>query len=756
MSVDRESYVEAFCEEAGEHLVRLAEGILALEHAWPDLDLVAALFRSAHTIKGGANLLGLAPIADTAHGLEDVLDALRNGKRSLSADVVDELLLGTDALRQQVQELDAARPAASTTSEAAEPPVPEPPMLEPPAPPNPAAAPLPARPLDGARQVPAVPPAGSHALGGPGLIARPAAAAPDAGLGAEPGRAPGAARGEAEGERSVRVSVEKLDRVLDLAGELLVHERAARLRAQAAQALWTRITNYERVLAEGTPVAQHAAWTALRTALGAWHRTAVRGDERAGELADELHYEVGRLRMFSLASVFGVFTRTVRDMARAQEKEVRLTIEGEATAVDKQILEGLRDPLLHLVRNAVDHGIEAPAMRVASGKSRQGTIALRGRQQGGQVIITVEDDGAGVDLAAVRAAAVERGLASGPEAAALDEAQTLTLLLRPGFSTRREVGATAGRGVGLDVVKREVEALKGSLAIAATRGQGTCFTLTVPLSLALLRVLLVRARGQQFALPLAAVQGVLALPAGGAERVQGQPTLGWDDHLLAVLPLAGLLGVPDAPSEPNGHPRTAVVLAAGEGALAVIVDDVLGEENLVARPLPRLLGALPLVSGVAPLSEQELAIVLYPEMLVAHARRQGRPAAATVDETRPPRRVLIVDDSLITRELERDILEAAGYLVDTAVDGLEALARLGERPYDLVVADVEMPRLGGLELAARLRTLPALARLPVVIVSARADDAERQHGLAAGARAFLAKSTIEHGDLLETVQRLLG
>ncbi|MBX5492727.1 MAG: hybrid sensor histidine kinase/response regulator [Chloroflexi bacterium] len=706
MSVEREAYLQAFHEEAAEHIERLAQGVLALERRWPDNDLVAALFRSAHTIKGGAGLLGLGHIAETAHALEDLLDALRHGQRALTPEVIDELLLGIDALRGLLATLTA--PAAPTF-----------PSL--------------ARPAPAAEGPPAAP---------AGALSPPAASA-------------SAAPADSEAERSLRISIEKLDRVLDLASELLVQQRDLRQRAQAAQGLWRQVMAYERTLASGSSADQRQHWDALRSALHAWQHWTVRSDERVAELADELHYAVERLRMFPLASLFGVFTRTVRDIARAQGKQVRLVVEGEDTEVDKEVLEGLRAPLLHLVRNAIDHGIEPPATRAAAGKPAAGTVTLRARHEAGRAVLTVEDDGAGIDLEAVRRVGLQRGLITAAQADTLGEADILALLFQPGFSTRSEVGTTAGRGVGLDVVKRQVEALKGQIGVRSQRGQGTCFTLSVPLGLALVRVLLVRAGGQHYALPLGAVQGVLPVAWRRLSRLQGRPTVAWGERLLPAATLLQLLGMAEPVDRPEGT-RPAAVLATAAGMLAAVVDEVAGEENVVVRPLPPMLRALTLVSGVAPLSERELAIILHPEALVAQARQLAGAPPAPARPQACGQRILVVDDSLIARDLERSILETAGYQVDTAVDGEEALARLNAERYDLVVVDVDMPRLDGLGLVAHIRATPHLADVPAVIVSNRDDPADLQRGLEVGAQAYLAKSTLQPGTLLEIVERLIG
>jgi len=802
MTFDRSAYLDAFREESEEHLSRLSAGILELERRAADPEAIAALFRSAHTIKGGARMMGYPEIGELANRVEDVLDGLRRGRLRPSPAMVDGLLAAVDALQRQIatvagggrltasdasllewlerlagdEEDPATEPGSAPAAGAGEPPEPpgagEPPPASDPAH-DPAGA---AQDYDGDVD-PARVQARSRTLvgsdvepGGPGTSSPgPAGARPGSPLAGisplptdrqpggagsrRPAAAPGAAASPDASLRSVRVGVDKLDRVLNLAGELLVQQREVRQRIQESRELWGLVEAYDRSVAAGDAATVSADWASLRAAIARWQRGAVRADERATELAEELHYEVGRLRMFPLSSLFSTFPRAVRDMAREQDKEVRLLVEGELTEVDKQVLEALRDPLLHLVRNALDHGVERPAVRLARGKPRQATIVLRGYPHGSQVVIEVQDDGAGIDVETVRRVAIDRRVLSWSAAQSLSDEEIQQVIFRPGFSTRREVGPTSGRGVGLDVVKSQVQQLKGEVTVRSEVGKGTCFTLRVPLSLALLRVLLTRVGSQYFALPLSAVEGVVSVAWRDLEAVQGQPALDWGDRLLPVASLAHTLDL--AVPERRAGAEPAVVVGAAGRTFALVVDAIVGEENIVAKPLPPLLGGLEGVSATAPLSETDMAIVLHPEELLVRAR-QVAPRAAPGGSVEPaPRRILVVDDSVTTRELERSILQAAGYIVETAVDGIDAWTRLADRRFDLLVVDVEMPGLDGFALTERVRAAPHLAATPVVIVSARSSPEDRERGLRAGAQAYIAKSAFDQTNLLDTVERLL-
>jgi two-component system chemotaxis sensor kinase CheA len=450
------------------------------------------------------------------------------------------------------------------------------------------------------------------------------------------------------------------------------------------------------------------------------------------------------VRLLPASAVFAPFQRMVRDLGRTHGKDVRLVVEGGETEIDRKILDELRDPLMHLLRNAVHHGIEPPAERERAGKPRRGAIEVTAEQRGALVEVTVDDDGRGVPAHVLAEAGEGRSLAD--------------VLTRPGFSTADAVTGVAGRGVGLDAVAREVEAVGGRLEVASRPGDGTRVSLLLPLTLALLDAMLVERGGQPFALPLASVLEVLRVEAtlalGGRESValRGEP--------IPLVDLAQAVGA-GAAAPPSAPP--ALVVAATRGRLALVCDRLLGEQRVVVKPLGTLMARVRGYLGAAILGDGRIALILDAAALDREAAGraaptpQAEPAAAEAREPPTAPTILVVEDSFTVRELQRSILEAAGYRVETARDGAEGWQRV-RRDGDiaLVVTDVEMPHMDGFALVEAIRADAEHAALPVVIVTARGDDADRRRGLDAGADAYIAKGAFEQQALLDTVERLIG
>jgi two-component system chemotaxis sensor kinase CheA len=452
----------------------------------------------------------------------------------------------------------------------------------------------------------------------------------------------------------------------------------------------------------------------------------------------------------------------VRDLAREEVKEVRLRVVGADTELDKSVLELLKDPLVHLVRNAVGHGIEPPGDREARGKPREGTITLEARSEGRTAVIAVADDGAGIDARRVKEAALRRGIIQPQDAAALDEPELVALVFRPGLSTSAAVTDLSGRGVGLDVVRGNVERLHGRIEVDSSPGRGTRFRITLPLTLTTTHALLVRARGQTFAIPLASVERIVRLPSGEGAAMAGRRALRFLDRPVALVGLADVLGLPPHPAgggdEVTGGPPTAVIVAAAERRAAFLVDGLLGEQEIVAKSLGPQLPRVRHTAGASILGTGEVVIILSAVDLVASAQRvQVHEKTAAPGQAGPPRRraVLVVDDSITTRTLEKSILEAAGYEVRVATDGVEAWTILQQTGCDLVVADVMMPRMDGFELTRRVRGDPTLKRLPVILVTSLESREDKERGAAAGADAYIVKGAFDQDTFLETVRRLL-
>jgi two-component system, chemotaxis family, sensor kinase CheA len=486
-------------------------------------------------------------------------------------------------------------------------------------------------------------------------------------------------------------------------------------------------------------------------------------------ILDGLQERTLQARMVPFGTIAEPLRRAGRDLARSLGKAVELELRGQETELDRGVLEQVADPLLHLVRNAIDHGIEPSEARLAAGKPPRGTVRVQAMPLGSEVVVTVADDGRGIDLERVRRRAGETG--DGLDGVGDDEA--IYAIFRSGLSTADGVSEVSGRGVGLDVVRTSLAAVRGRVEVHSEPGVGSEFRLSVPITLAVLPCLLVEAAGRRFAIPMHSV--VSAEAAGWAEdQVEGQVVIRVRDQILPVSDLAVTLGLPAGPGGQAAVDRPAVVVASLTRRHAFRVDALLGQRNVVVKDLGRLLPRLELLAGASLEPDGSILLVLDVSGLVDRARwirsaageRPGRrpaerPGAADGggDPPRPPGsavEILVVDATAVVRELERSILEEAGYRVRTAADGQAALAALAHGPADLVVTDVEMPGRDGLELTRAIRAEPGLAGLPVVVVTSRAGDADRRLAMEAGADAYLVKGDLDRRALLEVVGRLLG
>jgi two-component system chemotaxis sensor kinase CheA len=512
-------------------------------------------------------------------------------------------------------------------------------------------------------------------------------------------------RSQPEERRSVRMSTDKVDRLLDAVGETVLHSR-----------------RLEHLLTDDA---------------------APRDDERLeGELGHgellltELQDSVIQMRTLPLASISGAFPRAVRDLAAAHDKQIEMEITGADTQLDRMILDGISESISHLLRNAVAHGVEPPDERTRAGKPATARIELRAGQRGGLVAIEVADDGRGVPAALIAQAEGGRTLAD--------------VLAEAGFSTAEEVSDVAGRGVGLDAVKAHVESLRGSLEVTSEPGHGTTVTMLLPLTLALLRVLLLERGGQVFGLGLPAIEEVVivkdTMSLGGRQSIEIR------GHSVALADLAELVGAAasDLPERPD-----AVIVASAAGRVGVICDRILGEEEVVVKSLGALLANVSGYLGAAIMGDGSVALILDPASLVR--RQAGGPAPLQVAEDAPAAKVLVVDDQFTVRELQRSILETAGYRVETARNGREALTEVtASSDVDLVLTDVDMPEMTGLELLRAIRADARNFALPVVVVTGRGGEADRKVGMEAGADAYIVKEEFDQRTLLDTVGRLLA
>jgi len=570
----------------------------------------------------------------------------------------------------------------------------------------------------------------------------------------------------------VRVRVDRLDRMLNLAGELVVGQQLLANHAEQLRALQELAARQSRALGalEGelarlrfSPTQRQAIeqrLAALREPVGAAGALAQRQGERFArhisqhdQLLKDLELEVMAARLLPIATTYAGIPRTVRDLAQATGKQVRLELRGETVELDRKVLELLNDPLLHLVRNAVDHGIEPPAERAAAGKPAQGLLELSAEAAGGEVRVTVSDDGRGMEPRRLRERAVRLGLLSAVAAALMPDAEAFELIFLPGFSTTVTVTEFSGRGVGMDVVRSNLLELGGQVRVESQLGHGTRILLTLPLTLVTTRILLVRVGNATFALPASGCRGITWVRRAELRSLEGQPTIVRDDSTLAVVALSELLGVA-APRAFAASERAPAVLAGSpQRPVALLVDALLDEREAVVKPLGALLARQRRYGGAVQLGDGSLVLLLNPVLLVQGAR--PTPVAAPTQSARR-RRLLVVDDSFTTRELIRSILQSAGYDVTATVDGADALEKLRAQPFDLVVSDVEMPRLDGFQLTASICAGQAHQVVPVVLITSLASEEQRRRGLEAGARAYIVKSQFNQESLLDVVRQLLG
>ncbi len=746
-----------FIGEARDHLQAMTQTLLLLEKAGEGdgrAPLLADVFRAAHSLKGAARAVDQRGIEQVAHRLESVFGLLQRGELQGSPalwDLLYQALDGLGALVEQAESGEAATVDVATLAKRLDEAI---------------AGQLPAAPMP--EPIPEPPPPLPVAEEPPVLAKSTPAPASD-----------GATR---SAEETVRVSTSKLDALLAEAGELQVTQiamehhladfDALRQQVEAWQAT-ARKQRFSQRTARPAPnggragstesqarralLAQHEGWLeTIGSQMEALGRNLHRDGRRLAQITQAFQEEVRRARMLPLSTLFDIFPRMVRDLARTEGKEVTLQLEGGETEVDRSLLEQLKDPLIHLIRNSVDHGIETPDEREALGKPRGGTITLRAAQQGSRIVLEIEDDGRGIDGERVRRAAVAKGLLTAEAARTLGQQETLWLIFRSGFSTTTQVTELSGRGIGMDVVRENVERLNGLVEVASEPGRGTLLTLMLPLTVATTLCLLLRAGGQQMALPVSNVTRLLRVRPAEVGHAAGREVIRVGEQPVILAHLAQALKLPAAPLPPEGMP--AILLGAAERRTAFLVEALLGAQEVVIKPLPRPLPRVRGVAGATILGTGEVIVVLNAaELLRATSQGGGTPLAPAAPPGAPVtvQRILVADDSITTRTLEKNILEVAGFEVHAVADGEEAWRLLQAGNYDLLISDVEMPRMGGIELTHQVRASAAHKALPIILVTSLDSREDRERGAEAGADAYVVKSAFDQETLLETIERLI-
>jgi chemotaxis protein histidine kinase CheA len=709
---DDPELLATFQAEVEERVASLSAGLLQLESHPAPRQVVAALFRDAHTVKGSARMLGLTDVLQLAHRCEDLLGAVRDGRLPVRRDLIDVLLAACDGMLSALPGLDNPVPDEHLTTLAD--------ALE-------------------------------RALAGE-LVTLAAPTSPER---AEDDYDDGS-RQKSE---SVRIASDKVYELLDVVGEAELDARRVERAGSVLDSLTGEHNRWLRSLRESLPdsaLTPDGALALNRMLAVSDQLTAAARELR--ELVDGAHGRLAQVRdgamglaMVPVRRVVSGLPRVVRDLAAQSGKSVHLELVGVDVELDKQVLDGVSDALQHLVVNAVDHGCETTADRLASGKPAQATVTVTARAAGGTVLIEVSDDGAGIDDDALRTAAVMRGLL--PAESTLAGPALWQLLFLPAFSTTSKVTETSGRGVGLDVVRTSVEMLGGTVDLKSVCGAGSTFVITLPVTLGVLHCLIARVGNERYALPVPGIVESLSLRDADVHVLAGNPVVVRHGATLPLLDLGAALGVPG-----ERKATSAVVVRLGERQVAWAVDRLEGELELVVKDLGPFLSRLPLLSGATIDGDGTVVCLVDLRELSGAPSVAAQPSAVSEsapDSARKPR-VLVVEDSVGVRELERVILVTAGYDVTTAVDGLDGAAKLKGEPFDLVLTDVEMPGMDGFQLTRAVRRTKGWEQVPVVIVTSRGSDDDQRAGLDAGASAYLLKTQFDQNQLVETVRRLLG
>ncbi|MFM8320750.1 MAG: hybrid sensor histidine kinase/response regulator, partial [Chloroflexota bacterium] len=754
-------------------------------------ETLANVFRAAHSLKGAARAVGVTAIEQLAHALEEILRALQSGQLQPAPELFTACYQAIDVLGvvqeayekgatvaplqalRCLAELEALRPTPAGAGPVAD--------AGPAQPAGAMTVPAPAdAPVGPAEPQPTVPTAPIAAA----LPALPPAAAPR--TAALPGGAQAA-------DETIRVSVTKLDALMDQLSELQLVKIRAGERLQQVQRLQERLAGLQK------------DWLTVRGSFNRLARHGLGGEAAAGQhedldlllrhlqdnqdatraiaalvgdlayayssdvmqislVIDGMEEEIKHARMLPLHTVTPAFHRMLRDLATASGKEVAFEITGGEVELDKRVLELVKDPLMHLLRNAVDHGIEPGAARLAAGKPACGRICLKAEQIGKDIVIQVSDDGSGLDLDALRSAAIRRSI---PGAAGLSDAELADLIFTPGFSSSPIITDVSGRGIGMDVVRRNLDRLRGAIRVDWQPGAGTIFTLSIPVALTSARGLLVRISDQAFAIPLNAIVWIAALPRSQVLPAGGDDTVLYQGRPLPLVYLGDLLRLPQTIDLAGLDPLPVVIISVAERMAALVVDELVDEQEIVIKGLGRQLSRVAGVAGASVLGSGEVILILnpadllrlgaHPEQRAAFSRRMAAAAtAAAPAKPAGPKHILVVDDSITTRTLEKNILEAAGYQVNLAIDGLEAynMVLIDALP-DLVISDVAMPRLDGFGLTRRLKGDERTAHIPVILVTSLESAEDKARGVDSGADAYIVKSSFNQDNLLETIRQLI-
>jgi len=762
----KEDFIGIFKAESEEHLTKLNNGIVELEKNPGNLELIKELNRAAHTLKGSARIFGYYELQEIAHKIEDIFDKIQQKKIVFSSSSANRIFKALDAIKiilgkivnhetinLDISEIcsELAKCVAVNTD-------------SPPLPPH--AADL--KPQEDTK-------ISNKTESHDGNITVPASRITVH----EPKTA--AQESKPVTEEYIRVPISKVNKLLNLVGEVVINKMKSSQEVSRIKKFTKHTREIQKRLAElNEKIKKHIPANDLEI-----NRISGQCNAEAQKLRDEslslydnvstesfyldpviteLQDRMKEIRMLPCSTIFEGFPRMIRDIAAQEGKEINFLISGEETELDKKVLEGIKTALMHILRNCVDHGIEKPAKRESIGKPRGGTISLSAYHEAGNVVIVIEDDGKGINVEEIKQTALRKHLIAPEELKSMTEREILNIVFMNGYSTSPIITDVSGRGIGLDVVRHNIENLKGQVILETEEGKWSKFTLILPLTIAIIKVLLVKANNMTFAIPIPSIAECLRIDSKDISTIEGRMAIQVREHTVPIVRLENTLNLPatqdDSSTDRANVKEIPIVIASSlEKQVGFIVDDIVSEEEIYIKTLGAHLGKVKNTAGAAIMGQGDVVIVLDVVDLITSSRL-SHPAvtgrAPIIPAKREQKRLLVVEDALSTRELEKNILETQGYSVDTAVDGLDGLGKITQNRYDLIVTDVQMPRMDGFEFCRTLKGNPSYKDIPVIIVTALEKEEEKRYGVEVGASAYIIKSTFEQTNLIDAIERLIG
>ncbi|MDR3237861.1 MAG: response regulator [Spirochaetia bacterium] len=749
MAINREKYIPKYIDEALENIGITESLLFEIKDGVSAEDDLATVLRALHTLKSTSRMLEFNRIEAMAHSMESVFIAIKEQRIALSDNAMKLLLASIDMIKTglslaQKTKYDSIDTNAFERELAAlaaneeynlidsKPPEPEP----------------------KAKTEPAEPKALPESAKTPEEQKRP-----EAGAAAASGKTQ-AAKLESAKSESIRIPLEKINNIIKNAASLQSLEIAAKAAAMESAALNDMIKAFSRVLRtdKSADKSLFKNFQKLERLHSKITQSLKNDAADTSNQTKNVYDSIISLRMLPISTILDTYPRYVYELATELGKKVQLAIEGSENEIDKNIIESLSDVFLHMVRNSVDHGIESPDERLASGKSETGRLTINCSRESGSIKIVISDDGKGIDHESIRSKAVKSGYLTEAAAAALSKEELVNIIFQSGFSTSGTVSNISGRGVGMDAVRSNIEQLKGTILVNTAYGQGTSFTILLPISITAITGFPVSAGDMKFIIPANFVDNVLLINRDDIITVIDRPEIRYQDRIIKLYYLEQILRIKNKDIRPPSGMIFVIIIHAYDDVIALVTDSVDSMRSVILKPMPAFMETMPVFSGMVLSEDYEMIPALHMPSIIKMAKRiKGIDMKKRDLENKKMRKsILVVDDSLPTREIESEILRSEGYKVDTAADGAEAFSAAKTNRYDLICTDLNMPQMDGFMLTENIRKNDELSNIPIIVISSRESEEDQRRAAMLGASRYIIKNSFNNHNLLTAVQELIG